>query len=323
MGVVIKALAANLGIAAAKFIVAFISRSASMMSEAVHSAADSGNQIFLLLGMRRSERREDAIHEFGYATERYFWAFIVAVSLFTMGATFSIYEGVEKIQHAHEAGAIGSGTWAYIVLGVSMALELYSLSSALAEFREVKAGRTLRQTIDEARDAVVIIVLFEDSAALVGLGAALGGIALTHATGDAMWDGIASIVVGVTLGAVAYFLARKTKHLLIGQSVTPDQRKRIIDIVSSSPGVARLLHMRTMHLGPEEVLVAMKVVFADATPAKDIAQYIDVLEARVRAEMPIMKRIYVEVGVPVDPGPRLSRTIPAQNVPEEANGDGL
>jgi cation diffusion facilitator family transporter len=317
--VVFKALAANIGIAVAKFIVAFISLSASMMSEAVHSAADSGNQLFLLLGMRRSERREDAIHEFGYATERYFWAFIVAVSLFTMGATFSIYEGVEKIMRRDETGAIGNATWAYVVLGVSIALELFSLTSALAEFREVKAGRTLRQTIDEARDAVVIIVLFEDSAALVGLAAAFAGILLTHLTGDAVYDGIASIVVGCTLGSVAYFLARKTKHLLIGQSVTPAERKRIMEIVQSSPGIARLLHLRTMHLGPEEVLVAMKVVFADPTPAKDIAQYIDVLEARVRAEMPIMKRIYVEVGVPVDPGPRLSRGMPAVDVPKDVS----
>lgn len=310
--VVIKALIANFGIAAAKFVAAFVSRSASMMSEAVHSTADAGNQLFLLLGMRRSERREDAIHEFGYATERYFWAFIVAVSLFTMGATFSIYEGVEKIIHASDPGAIGDPTWAYVVLGVSIALELYSLNAAVVEFRHLKAGRTIKQTINEARDAVIIVVLFEDMAALVGLLAALGGLLLTQFTQNAVWDGVASCCVGVTLGGVAYFLARKTKALLIGQSVTVEQRTRIMEITQSSPGMQQLVHLRTMHLGPEEVLVAMKVIFAGGTTAADIAQYIDALEARLRAELPILKRIYVEVGVPEDPAPRMTAPITAQ-----------
>ena len=220
--VVVKALAANLGIAIAKFVAAFISRSASMLAEAVHSLAASGNQVFLLLGMRKSERREDAIHEFGYAAERYFWAFIVAVSLFTIGATFSLYEGIHKVLHPD--GAMGSRTVAYIVLGVSIALELYSLSAALAEFKHIKAGRSLKQTIDEARDAVVIVVLFEDIAALVGLVSAFAGLLLTQLTGNGVWDGVGSIVVGVTLFGVAAFLARKTKALLIGQSVTPTQR---------------------------------------------------------------------------------------------------
>lgn len=176
--VVIKALVANFGIAIAKFVAASISRSASMLAEAVHSLADSGNQIFLLLGMRRAQRVEDAHHEFGYAAERYFWAFIVAVSLFTIGATFSMYEGVHKVMYPH--GERGSATVAYAVLGVSILLELYSLHAAVTEFRHIKAGRSLRQTIDDARDAVIIVVLFEDIAALVGLLSALGGVALTE-----------------------------------------------------------------------------------------------------------------------------------------------
>jgi cation diffusion facilitator family transporter len=293
-GVVIKALIANFGIAAAKFVAAFLSGSASMMSEAVHSLADSGNQLFLLLGMRRAQRQEDAIHEFGYAAERYFWAFIVAVSLFTVGATFSLYEGIHKV--LHPGGHIGSRTIAYIVLGVSIALELFSLNAAAKEFRHIKAGRTLRQTIDEARDAVVIVVLFEDVAALVGLFAALGGLLISQLTGNGIWDGIGSIVVGVTLFGVAYFLARKTKHLLIGQSVTPQQRARMVEIIESSPGVQKLIHMRTMHLGPEEVLVGMKINIGDSIKTGDAAQFVDVIEARLRAEMPILKRIYVELG---------------------------
>ena len=295
---VVKALAANLGIAIAKFVAAFLSRSASMLSEAVHSLADSGNQLFLLLGMRRATQREDAFHEFGYAAERYFWAFIVAVSLFTVGATFSMYEGIHKVLHT--GGERGSPIVAYSVLGVSIALELFSLRAALAEFRHIKAGRSLRQTIDEARDAVVIVVLFEDVAALVGLFAALAGVSLTQLTGNAVWDGIGSIVVGITLFGVAFFLARKTKDLLIGQAVTPTQRARMFDIIQHTPGVKHVVHLRTMHLGPEEVLVGLKIAIDEATSTGDAAKLIDTVEARLRADLPILKRIYVELGTPED-----------------------
>ena len=297
-GVVVKALAANVGIAIAKFVAAFTSGSAAMLSEAVHSLADSGNQVFLLLGMRRARRAEDAIHEFGYAAERYFWAFIVAVSLFTVGATFSMYEGIHKVLHT--GGERGSPIVAYSVLGVSIALELFSLRAALAEFRHIKAGRSLRQTIDEARDAVVIVVLFEDVAALVGLFAALAGVSLTQLTGNAVWDGIGSIVVGITLFGVAFFLARKTKDLLIGQAVTPTQRARMFDIIQHTPGVKHVVHLRTMHLGPEEVLVGLKIAIDEATSTGDAAKLIDTVEARLRADLPILKRIYVELGTPED-----------------------
>lgn len=296
--VVVKALAANLGIAIAKFVAAFISRSASMLAEAVHSLADSGNQVFLLLGMRKSERHEDAIHEFGYAAERYFWAFIVAVSLFTIGATFSLYEGIHKV--LHPGGPMGSRTVAYVVLGVSIGLELFSLSAALAEFRHIKAGRSLKQTIDEARDAVVIVVLFEDIAALVGLVAAFAGLLLTQVTGNAVWDGVGSIIVGITLFGVAAFLARKTKSLLIGQSVTPTQRATIVELVSATAGVEKLVHVRTMHLGPEEVLLGMKIAVAPGTTAAEVATLVDGIEVKLRAALPILKRIYVELASPDD-----------------------
>src|SRR5450432_1389172 len=166
--VVIRALGANLAIAIAKFVVAFISGSAAMLSEAVHSLADTGNQFILLVGMKKSTRDEDRRHEFGYAPERYFWAFIVAVSLFTMGATFSLYEGVEKIRHRHDVDALGNPIYAYIVLGVSLALELYSLSGALKEFKEFRGERTLRRAFAESRDATVFVVMFEDLADITG-----------------------------------------------------------------------------------------------------------------------------------------------------------
>jgi cation diffusion facilitator family transporter len=321
-GVVVKALIANFGIAIAKFVAAFLSRSASMLSEAVHSLADSGNQLFLLLGMRRAQREEDAKHEFGYAGERYFWAFIVAVSLFTIGATFSLYEGIHKV--TDPGGEMGSRTVAYIVLGVSIALELYSLNAAVVEFRHIKAGRSLKQTIDEARDAVVIVVLFEDIAALVGLLAALFGVAMSQVTGNGVWDGVGSIIVGVTLFGVAYFLARKTKQLIIGQSVAPAQRARMVEIVEHSPGIRRLLHMRTLHLGPEEVLVGMKVVVDDSSTARDSTQVVDLLEARLRAELPILKRIYIEIGTPDDPERRMTSSMATQPEPVGgADGDVL
>jgi cation diffusion facilitator family transporter len=295
-GVVVKALIANFGIAIAKFVAAGVSGSASMLSEAVHSLADSGNQAFLLIGMRRATRQEDAVHEFGYAAERYFWAFIVAVSLFTVGATFSMYEGIHKVMHP--GGEMGSRTIAYVVLGVSIALELYSLNAAVTEFRHIKAGRSLRKTIDDARDAVVIVVLFEDVAALVGLFAALGGLLMTQLTGNQVWDGVGSIVVGVTLFGVAFFLARKTKGLLIGQSVPASERERMLQIALESPGVKGVVHLRTMHLGPEEVLVGMKVTVDSSTKVGDVTKFVDVIESRLRAEMPHLKRIYIELGDP-------------------------
>jgi cation diffusion facilitator family transporter len=315
-GVVVKALIANFGIAIAKFVAASMSRSASMLSEAVHSLADSGNQLFLLMGMRRGARAEDAKHEFGYGGERYFWAFIVAVSLFTIGATFSLYEGIHKVMHP--GGASGSRTVAYVVLGVSIGLELWSLNAAVQEFRHIKAGRSLKQTIDEARDAIVIVVLFEDIAALVGLLAALFGVGMAHLTGNGVWDGVGSIIVGVTLFGVAIFLARKTKQLLLGQSVTVAQRQRIVELVEQTPGIKGLVHMRTMHLGPEEVLVGMKVVLDAETTTSDSTQIVDALEARMRAEMPILKRIYVEIGAPEDPKARMTGALAAPTATDAA-----
>jgi cation diffusion facilitator family transporter len=318
--VVVKALVANLGIAVAKFVAAFISRSASMMSEAVHSLADSGNQLFLLIGMRRATRAEDDTHEFGYAAERYFWAFIVAVSLFTIGATFSLYEGIHKVLHPD--GEPGSRTAAYIILVVSIGLELFSLHAAVVEFRHIKAGRSLRQTIQDARDAIIIVVLFEDLAALVGLLAALGGLLMSQLTGNGIWDGVGSIVVGITLFAVAFFLARKTKQLLIGQAVAPAHRARMIEIVEQSPGIRGLVHMRTMHLGPEEVLVGMKIVVGQQTSASDTATIVDALEARLRAEIPVLKRIYVEVGAPDDPRARRTHATAPPAAPSDPGTRG-
>jgi divalent metal cation (Fe/Co/Zn/Cd) transporter len=210
-----------------------------------------------------------------------------------------MYEGIHKV--LHPGGAMGSRTVAYVVLGVSIGLELFSLNAALAEFRHIKAGRSLRQTISDARDAVVIVVLFEDVAALIGLMSALFGLVMTQLTGNGVWDGIGSIVVGVTLFGVAFFLARKTKELLIGQSVTPVQRTRMIEIIEETPNVQSVVHMRTTHLGPEEVLVGMKISLDVSMTTGEAITLVDVIEERLRAEIPILKRIYIEIGAPADP----------------------
>lgn len=295
--VVIAALLINLAIAACKFVAAFFSRSSAMLAEACHSLADTTNQIFLLIGMRRSARPPDEQHPFGYGPESYFWAFMVALSIFAVGAGFSIREGLHKIEHRHDPDvALGDPRWAYVVLGVSLLLESYSLTVAMREFRHIRAGRGVRRTLDEARDPTVLTVLFEDIAALVGLLFALAGIMLTRITGDVMWDGLASILVGAALGSVAWMLARDAKSLLIGEGVTPEEDARIRQIVTAQPDVLELVHLRTMHLGPEEVIMAVKVRFRGDLTVRALEDRINEMEAQLRKELPKLRRIYVEPG---------------------------
>jgi cation diffusion facilitator family transporter len=250
-----------------------------------------------MIGMRKSVRPPDREHPFGYGPETYFWAFIVALCIFSLGGAFSIHEGVEKIVHRHDPEqALGDPRWAYAVLGVSILLESLSLKVALAEFRHIRAGRSLRQTLAEARDPTVVTVLFEDLAALFGLLAALVGVVLARLTGNLVWDGAASIVVGVALGSVAWFLARASKSLLIGVGVNPADEERIRQIVIDSPGVLELVHLRTMHLGPEEVIAAIKVRFEGSLDMRTLEVRINEIEARLRAALPRLRRIYVEPG---------------------------
>jgi cation diffusion facilitator family transporter len=207
--VVVAALAINLAIAAFKFVAAAFSRSSAMLAEAFHSLTDTANQIFLMIGMKKSLRAPDREHPFGYGPETYFWSFIVALCIFALGSAFSVREGVEKILHRNDPGAaLGDARWAYAVLAVSIVLESFSLRVAMKEFSHIRAGRSIKQTLAEARDPTVLTVLFEDLAALFGLGAALVGIVLTRVTGNLIYDGAASIFVGAALGAVAWFLAR-------------------------------------------------------------------------------------------------------------------
>jgi cation diffusion facilitator family transporter len=295
--VVLAALIVNLLIAGFKFVAAFFSRSSAMLAEACHSLADTTNQVFLIIGMRRSARPPDSKHPFGYGPETYFWAFMVALCIFAVGGGFSIHEGIEKIVNRNDpAHQLGNETWAYATLGLSIVLECYSLQVALKEFRHVSAGRGLRRTLKEARDPTVMTVLFEDLAALFGLVVALIGIGLAHYTHNLVWDGAASIVVGLALGAVAWFLGRDAQSLLIGRGMPPEDEEKITNIVKAGTDVVGLIHLRTMHLGPQEVIAAIKVRFRGDMDVGTLECRINEIEAKLRAELPRLRRIYIEPG---------------------------
>ncbi len=294
--VVIAALVVNVAIAGCKFTAAAMSRSTAMLAEACHSLADSANQVFLLVGLRLSARAPDDKHPFGYGPETYFWAFIVALCIFAVGGAFSIYEGIHKIAGVGGHGPLGSPTSAYAVLGASMLLEGYSFSVAMREFKHLRHGRGIRATLHEARDPTVLTVLFEDLAALFGLVVALAGIVLAQLTGHQAWDGAASVVVGVALAAVAFVLARDAKSLLIGRSVPEGERERIAEIARAARDVVGVVHIRTVHLGPRDVMAALKLTFNPALDTRTLEARINELEASLRAALPHLRRIYVEPG---------------------------
>jgi cation diffusion facilitator family transporter len=312
--VVIAALAVNLLIAVFKFVAALLSRSTAMLAEAAHSLADCCNQVFLLIGTRRSARPPDDEHPFGYGPESYFWAFMVALSIFAIGAAFSVTEGVHKILHLRDPHEEGNAMWAIAVLGVSIVLESYSLVVALKEFRHIRAGRGIRRTLKEARDPTVLTVLFEDLAALTGLVFALGGVLLSHYTGNQLWDAIASILVGLVLGVVAWFLAADSKSLLIGEGATADDLARIRAVVRAHRDVVDVVHLRTMYLGPHEVIAAIKVRFLGNIDARRLEADINEIEASLRKEIPLLRRIYIE------PGFDETRSRPVPSTDEAASG---
>jgi cation diffusion facilitator family transporter len=295
--VVAAALIVNLLIAGAKFVAAWLTRSSAMVAEACHSLADTANQVFLLIGLRRSQRPPDAEHPFGYGTETYFWSFIVALCIFAVGGGISVFEGVEKVIHRHDPDqALRDVRVAVGVLLVSILLECYSLYVALKEFSKIRAGRSVTRTLKEARDPTVVTVLFEDLAALFGLAAALTGVLLSAWTGQLFWDGAASIVVGIALIAVAGVLGRDAKKLLIGRAAAPADEAAIAEVVRTHPDVLGLVHARTMHVGPTEIILAVKVQFSPELTVRTLEVRINELEARLRGAVPALRRIYVEPG---------------------------
>ena len=298
MPAVIAALGANLGIAATKFAAFLITGSASMLAESVHSVADSGNQALLLFGRSRAERPETEEHQFGFGSERYFYAFVVAVVLFTVGAAFSVYEGVERILHPE---TITSPVVALVVLGIAAVLEGFSFRTAIRESRQAggagSIGQRIIQFIRRAKAPEVPAVLLEDSAALIGLMFALFGVVLTWITHDDRWDGVGSLCIGVLLGCFAVILAIETKSLLIGESASTDVERAIVAALQDGPEVERVIHLRTLHLGPETLLVAAKIAVSREQSAAAVVAGIDTAERRVRAAVPIAELIYLEPDV--------------------------
>jgi cation diffusion facilitator family transporter len=287
---ILAALGANAGIAVAKFAGFLVTGSSSMLAESVHSLADTSNQGLLLLGRRTSQREETSRHQFGFGRDRYFYAFIVALLLFTLGSVFAIYEGVHKVEHPEP---LKTPIVAIIILVVAIGLEGYSFLTAIRESRKVKGKATWWRFIRSAKDPDLPVVLLEDSAALIGLVFALLGVGLSLITGDPVWDGIGTLAIGALLAAVAITLIIETKSLLIGESASPAMQRQILAELEAGR-VERVIHLRTQHLGPEELLVAAKIALTPGLPLEEVAQAIDDAELRVRSAVPWAKRIYLE-----------------------------
>jgi cation diffusion facilitator family transporter len=288
---VLAALGANLGIAVTKFVAFAITGSASMLAESVHSVADSGNQALLLLGRSRARRVQTEEHPFGFGRERYFYAFVVAVVLFTVGALFSLYEGIHKIMHPEQ---VRSPAVAFAVLGIAICLESFSLRTAVHESNTVRGRHGWTAFIRRAKAPELPAILLEDVAALAGLVFATTGVALATITGNGVWDGAGSLAIGVLLACVATVLAIEMKSLLIGEAASAEVERAIVTALEAGPEVVCVIHMRTLHMGPESLLVAAKISVRGADSAAVIAAGIDAAERRVRTAVPIAEMIYLE-----------------------------
>ncbi|MFE3447342.1 cation diffusion facilitator family transporter [Nonomuraea sp. NPDC059194] len=288
---IIAALAANLAIAVAKFVAFLFTSSSSMLAESIHSMADSGNQALLLIGGKRAQRARTQEHPFGYGRERYFYAFVVAVVLFTIGAVFSIYEGIHKISDPHK---IDSPGWAFGVLIFAIIAEIFSFRTAIKESNVHRGSQSWWAFIRRSKSPELPVVLLEDLGALLGLIFALFGVTMAVVTEDGVWDGIGTLMIGVLLAVIAIILAIETKSLLMGEGASPEVETQIRTALENAPEVSRVIHMRTLHLGPEELLVAAKIAVEHDDTAADVARGIDEAEQRIRAAVPIARVIYLE-----------------------------
>ncbi len=291
---IIAALLANLGIALTKFVAFVFSGSSSMLAESVHSLADTGNQGLLLLGGRKAKRNADAQHPFGYGRERFVYAFVVSIIRFSIGGVFSLYEGIDKLQHPHELEV----PWLPItVLAIAIVLESLSLRTAIRESNQVRGKQGWVAFIRHAKAPELPIVLLEDFAALIGLTFAFLGVGLTVLTSNAQWDAIGTLAIGALLIAVAVVLGIETKSLLVGEGASPADVDTIRDAIVGNPDVEALIHMKTLYLGPDELLVAAKLGFASKAKLVDVARSIDTVEAAIRAAVPAARLIYLEPDV--------------------------
>jgi cation diffusion facilitator family transporter len=298
---IIAALAANLGIAATKFVAFLLTQSSSMLAESIHSVADSGNQALLLLGGRRAKRAATPDHPFGYGRERYIYAFIVSIVLFSLGGLFALYEAYHKWHEAHadpNHGAITSWHWVPVaVLVAALAMEGFSFRTAIKESNHTRGTASWKQFIRRAKAPELPVVLLEDFGALIGLALALVGVGLTLITGNGLWDALGTGAIGVLLVSIAAILAIETKSLLLGEGASREDQAAIEKALLDHDAVERIIHMRTLHLGPEELLVAAKFAVRTDETAADVARHIDEAEARIRAAVPIARVIYLEPDV--------------------------
>lgn len=295
---ILAALIANLGIAVTKFIAFLLTASSSMLAESIHSVADSGNQGLLLLGGKRAKRQATPEHPFGYGRERYVYAFIVAIVLFSIGGLFALYEAYHKFADPHP---IERWHWVpVVVLVVAIVLESFSFRTAIIESNHVRGQRSWADFVRTAKAPELPVILLEDLGALLGLVFALFGVSLTLATDDGRWDAVGTAMIGVLLVVIAVVLAIEMKSLLLGEAAAPEAVRRISEALvgGGSGGVTEVIHMRTLHLGPEELLVAAKVSVPGAGSAREMADAINAAEARVREVEPIARMIYLEPDVP-------------------------
>jgi len=292
---IIAALLANTGIAIAKFIAFLITGASSMLAESVHSVADASNQGLLLLGGKRAKRAATPQHPFGYGRERYIYAFIVAIVLFSLGGLFALYEGYHKIELVLEGESeLVNPLVAIVVLVVAIGLETFSLRTAIIESNHVRGSQSWVQFIRHSRAPELPVVLLEDVGAEIGLILALIGVGLSALTDNAIYDGIGTMCIGLLLVIIAVILAIETKSLLLGESATEADVARIEAAIAAEPMVGGLIHMRTLHLGPEELLVAAKIAIDAQDNAADVAAAIDAAEVRIREAVPIARVIYLE-----------------------------
>ncbi|MFI9614772.1 cation diffusion facilitator family transporter [Streptomyces sp. NPDC052023] len=288
---IVAALLANISIAVAKFVAFLFSGSSSMLAESVHSLADSGNQGLLLLGGKKAQREATPQHPFGYGRERYIYAFLVSIVLFSVGGMFAIYEGYEKIKHPHE---IEHWYWPVGVLVFAIIAETFSFRTAIKESNALRGSRSWKEFVRHAKAPELPVVLLEDLGALVGLILALGGVGLALITGDSVWDGIGTLCIGVLLILIALVLAAETKSLLLGEAAGVEDVRKIEAATVDGSTVTGIIHMRTLHLGPEELLVAAKIAVRHDNTAGEVASAIDAAEARIREAVPIARVIYLE-----------------------------
>jgi len=296
---VVAALLANIGIAVLKFLAWALTGASSMLAEAIHSVADSGNQMLLLLGRSRSRRAATREHQFGYGRERYVYAFLVSVVLFSVGGLFALYEAYHKLHEVlagHPDELLESRWWwvPLVVLGGALVLEGLSLRTAVAESAPQRGTTSWVRFVRSTKSPELPVVLLEDFAALVGLCFALLGVGLIKLTGSGYWDVAGTAAIGLLLVAVAAVLAVETKSLLLGESARPEVERRIREALEATPGVERVIHLRTLHLGPDELLVAAKTGVPREASAADVARGIDAAERAIRSAEPMATLIYIE-----------------------------